>query len=291
MTARISRLVLALLACALGLDLGAQEEEKGKKREKPSFAARFFDRPIDYWGRGLEFEEKATPDPRLRKAPEDRRGEPAPDFEWGRGIPLSDGMLPFHELPRPLVRVLEDPTPGNIRAYFEWRIGRIRKILRAAELMKEYRASVLDGSGKAPGETDRREHPRGPAPAGPKDGGEGAPSPPPEAPEAPGKPAPFKVTYFHRTNCPHCETQDALLARWLAGKPEGTLDVVEFGMEPGLWKAHRIRGTPSLLLEDGGTRRTVVLEGVSRADDLERALGECRRGVRRPSPAEGGRTK
>jgi hypothetical protein len=290
-TARIRLLALALLAVLPGGDLGAQEKEEGPGKEKPPFPVRFFDRPIDFWGRGLGYEEEANSDPRPARAPEDRGSRKTPPSEWGQVVRLPDGTLTYRELPRPLVRVLEDPTPGNIRAYLDWRIGRTQKILRAAEIMKEYRASTLAGSGEVTREADPPEPPPSPAPGGPEDGRSRAQAPPPAPPTGPGTPVPFKVTYFRQRNCPHCLTEDALLARWLEGKPEGTLDVVEFGMKPELWRTSRVRGTPSLLLEDLGTRKHLLLEGVSRADELDRALGECRRAEIREGPGKGDRTR
>jgi hypothetical protein len=61
---------------------------------------------------------------------------------WGDTLRLPDGTVAFRELPRELVRVLESPTRENVRAYLEWRLERARKILRAAELVREYRSST-----------------------------------------------------------------------------------------------------------------------------------------------------
>ena len=84
------------------------------------------------------------------------------------------------------------------------------------------------------------------------------------------------MTYFHRKNCPHCDTEDQILGQWLRGKPEGRLEVVEFGEKPELWRALGIRGTPSLAIQDPETKKTAFLEGVSGAPALERALAQCR---------------
>jgi hypothetical protein len=84
------------------------------------------------------------------------------------------------------------------------------------------------------------------------------------------------VTYFHKKHCPHCDSQDVILAEWLKDKPEGKLEVVEFGMMPELWQATQVRGTPTLLIQDSATRQTVILEGLSRAEALDRKLSECR---------------
>jgi hypothetical protein len=70
--------------------------------------------------------------------------------------------------------------------------------------------------------------------------------------------------------------EDAILTAWLEGRPEVKLRTVEFGEEPGLWTRHAVRGTPSLLVEDGKTGRSVLLEGLAREDRLEAALREFR---------------
>ncbi|HVR87201.1 MAG TPA: thioredoxin family protein, partial [Planctomycetota bacterium] len=207
------------------------------------------------------------------KGKDDKPTKKMAGSEWGQVVKLPDGTLSYHELPELLVQVLENPTPENIRAYFDWRMEKAGKVLRAAQLMKEYRESVT-------GTTERSANPAalvravssGEAPGG-------SPTPPRAAPSAQQgrKSTPFTVTYFHRKNCPHCDTEDQILTEWLRDKPEGRLDVVEFGMMPELWRALKIRGTPSLLLEDPATKRRVFLEGVSGVQALDQAIEECHR--------------
>jgi len=277
-------IVSVMLAFSAGSDLGAQEKAEEAKKGKPAAPARFFDRPIDYWGRGLGWGEEPGTDSRRDNRPDEKQTKKAPGSDWGQVVKLPDGTLSYHELPGPLVQVLENPTPDSIRAYFEWRMERAGKVLRAAQLMKEYRAQAL-------GTTPDAATPRESAGAAPP--GEPAAPAPAVLPAAPArqldgrKAAPFIVTYFHKKHCPHCDTEDAILTEWLAGKPEGRLEVIEFGMKPELWRAIGVRGTPSLLLEDGGTKKSVFLEGVSRADVLDRALAECRRAEPRETTAKG----
>jgi thiol-disulfide isomerase/thioredoxin len=260
---------VAVAAASFGSQLLAQDGDAPVK--KPAPVRRFFDRPIDYWGRGLGYQEESKgageKPPELRPAP-----ARAPS-EWGQVVTLPDGTLSYHELPRPLVDVLENPSPENIRAYFAFRLSKTQKILRAAELMKEYRASVGGQAGES-------------APATP-----GAPPSLREAPgrpeekllqsspaEKPVKPSPFTVTYFHKKHCPHCDSQDVVLTEWLKDKPEAKLEVIEFGTKPELWQAYQVRGTPTLLIADSTTKETVFLEGLQRAEALDRSLGECRSG-------------
>ena len=266
----MSALVVAAMA-AFGSDVQGQEGNLSPKKEKPPIARRFFDRPIDYWGRGLEFEEDSKGNEKTQKTSDAKPVPKTPPSEWGQVVKLPDGTFSYHDLPRPLVDVLENPSPENIRAYFAFRMEKTQKILRAAELMKEYRASVLgqtgeDGAPVPPAPSLRREAagvpPERLLPAGPSRGAV--------------KPPPFTVTYFHKQHCPHCDSQDVVLAEWLKDKPEGKLEVIEFGRMPESWRAYQVRGTPTLLIQDSASKQTAFLEGLSRAEVLDRKLGECR---------------
>jgi hypothetical protein len=259
-----------LLAVAIGLAPGRalEAQERGASSGPSPGPRRFFDRPIDYWQRGLSFEESEKNDPKSSAGKDAKSASPASD--WGQVVTLPDGTLGYHELPKPLVAVLEDPTPEKIRAYFEWRTNRTGKILRAAELMKEFKASEQAKSGKA-GDSSA-------PPALPPLKESVAADSAGKAAEAAGGGAGrrFSVRYFHRQGCPHCDTQDSVLSEWLRGKPEAKLEVIEFGSSPELWRAYQVRGTPSIVLEDNGTKRHSFLEGLSRAEALDRALEAVR---------------
>jgi hypothetical protein len=276
-------LVSAALALAGQMELSAQERLDGPRKDKSSVTTRFFERPIDFWDRGLTLGDEPSADPRQEKGKDEKPAKKSAGSEWGQVVKLPDGTVTYHELPGPLVQVLENPTPENIRAYFDWRMEKAGKVLRAAQLMKEYRESML-------GSTERAANPHDPAG---RESSREAPVGPPTLPalaphaEEARKSTPFTVTYFHRKNCPHCDTEDQILGEWLQDKPEGRLDVVEFGMRPELWQALKIRGTPSLLLEDPETKKRVFLEGVNRVQALDQALGECRRTEERNGPAKG----
>jgi hypothetical protein len=280
-----------LVAVALGLAalpcrLEAQERAAGEAKDCPPPVRRFFDRPIDYWQHGILYEEDKKP----------ASGGPGPTTppvgapksvpsDWGQLVKQPDGTMAYHELPRPLIDVLEDPTPEKIRAYFEWKLSRTQKILRAAEAMKEYKASL----GEAPGPvaaapsaaqpemipTQRAQVPKSPSPT----------------PAAPLRKVPFTVTYFHRSGCPHCDTQDAILARWLKEKPEAKLDVVDFGEKPELWQRFQVRGTPSLVIQANGSEKPVFLEGVSQESELAQALLVSSTPTPKKSSPDGGEKK
>jgi hypothetical protein len=261
-------LILALWTFVLDAGVWAQEKTEADQKDAPRPARRFFDRPIDYWQLGLAFPEEKKPAP--TNAGPGRPGAPGnpPPSDWGQVIKQPDGSLAFHELPRPLVDVLEDPSPEKIRAYLDWKMTRAQKILRAAQAMKEFKSSQAGGSGEEPL----------PLAAG------GLPKKALGAPLASAAPqaqpakelarTPFTVTYFHRSGCPHCDSQDLVLKGWLADKPEGKLIVVDFGDQPELWQKYRVRGTPSLAIEAKGSGRPVFLEGLSHEGELTQALRE-----------------
>jgi hypothetical protein len=262
----------------------AQERPPSDVKDTPPPVRRFFDRPIDYWQRGLGFEadkKLASPGGSLSLEPSSLRK--APPSEWGQIVKQPDGTMAYQELPRPLVDVLEDPSPEKIRAYFEWKLARTQKILRAAQAMKEYRSSV-------PGEGPPALAPAPEAVGGRKP--QAAPEDPaPPHPATPGKAdprGPFTVTYFHRGGCPHCDTQDVILSRWLGARPEGKLVVVNFGEKPELWQKYGVRGTPSLVVEGPTPGSGVFLEGVSQESELEKALLESNRATPKKKAVEGG---
>lgn len=275
--------LVAGLLLRTALELHAQEGPASSPSEKPAESVRrFFDRPIDFWQRGLGFEKEGRADSTGAQDADRKPAAKSQASEWGQVVKLPDGSLTFHELPHQLVEVLENPSPEKIRAYFEWRLERTQKILRAAELMKEYRNSAL---GKT-GDHDPRaaEHSPGPVavPELPSRDPVGTASAAPAAAKSP-----FRVTYFHKQGCPHCDHQDLILAEWLKDKSEGKMRVVEFGANPDLWRTYQVRGTPSLLIEDLTSKKTVFLEGLARPEALDRALLEGRLGESRDAKVNG----
>jgi hypothetical protein len=249
-----------------------QDQAEPPRREWPEPTPRFFERPIDYWQRGIVYERPGG-DERNERTPGPRTPGSAPTSDWGQMVKGPDGSLTFHELPKPLVQVLENPSPENIRAYFQWRMSRAQKVLRAAELMKEYKSAAATQPGSVDSPPSSAPFPPLGVPAAPS---ENPPAPRSDAPGA-GALRPFTLRYFHKQGCPHCDSQDIVLAGWLKDRPEGRLEVVEFGTSPDLWRTSQVRGTPSIVVEDGPSRKSRFLEGLSSAETLSAALTECRR--------------
>lgn len=266
-----------------------QERESQEKREPASPSPRFFDRPVDYWQRGLSYEPPAPVKAQDGRGDTGRSSRAAGRNDWGQVVRQQDGSFAYYELPKPLVDVLEDPSPDKIRAYFEWKLGRTQKILRAAEAMKQYRAEVAPSPG-----TPAREDSTTPA----------ATADEPRTSATIEKPAPavadgaipsakqaYSVTYFHRSGCHHCETQDSVLAAWLKDKPAVTLEVVEFGSKPELWRQYNVRGTPSLVIESKASRKSIFLEGLAREEVLNQALRRAGSPQAEPPPSKEGASK
>jgi hypothetical protein len=283
----MTRFLLTLLGAAV-LDLPArtleaQEAALPGSRDASAPPRRFFDRPIDYWRRGLLYPEEAAADGKEPREPDRTPPPRKAQSDWGQVVRLPDGTLGYQDLPAPLVAVLDDPTPEKIRAYFDWRIRRTQKVLRAAELMKAFREASApareEGAALPPEATAP------PSPLGPREGERT-----PRAPKEPGQAdlplgaEPFTLQYFHKAGCPHCDRQDLILSEWLKGRPEGRLETIDFGTRPELWQAYRVRGTPSLVIEDVRSKKAVFLEGLSRPEALDRALRESR--AASPSPGE-----
>lgn len=143
----LSALALCLLSLAAPLE--AQEQASVPAMESPPPLRRFFERPIDYWQHGLSYEDekKSASAPGTSKPGALATQGPS---DWGQLVKQADGTMAYHELPRQLIEVLEDPSPEKIRAYFEWKLARTQKILRAAEAMKDYKASQSNGPAPAP---------------------------------------------------------------------------------------------------------------------------------------------
>lgn len=280
---RRSLSALALFLLSLAGPLGAQEQASIQAKESPPPIRRFFERPIDYWQHGLSYEDEKKPATSPTAKPSTLPKQNPSD--WGQLVKQSDGTMAYHELPRQLIEVLEDPSPEKIRAYFEWKLARTQKILRAAEAMKEYKASQSGGPAPAPMSAAAL-----PVAAVPADPGTPRKVSSPTQVASPGK-VPFTVTYFHRGGCPHCDTQDAILGRWLKDKPEAKLIVLDFGEKPELWQRFRVRGTPSLVLEAGGSDNPVFLEGVSQESELGQALLESSKPPVKLPARDGGEKK
>ncbi|HXX94708.1 MAG TPA: thioredoxin family protein [Planctomycetota bacterium] len=266
MTPRAIGWVLALGALGAARPLQAQEGDASSREGRSRSPSRFFDRPIDFWRADAgEKERSALPPGGLP----DAKSPPGESSTAPGRVPGAEAR----ELAPAFARVIEDPSPENIRAYLGERLRRIERILQAAERIREYQAQQLpDLKSAPPGRIDRERPPSAPPPV------------PPEPVPAPG----ITLSYFHREDCPPCGIQDRILAAWLPRHPEVRLRRFEFGTHPELWRASGIRGTPSLVVWAEGSERPLLLEGLSPAERLDRALGECRRSMESPPAAPGG---
>ena len=62
-----------------------------------------------------------------------------------------------------------------------------------------------------------------------------------------------------------------ILAEWLGRHPEADVHVIETAKKPEILRRLGIRGTPSLLVQNTKTGKTVLLEGLARRDRLDQA--------------------
>jgi hypothetical protein len=255
--------LVGMIACSA---TSVTAQERGPEPGTQGTKRRFFGEPMDFWQRGLSFEPR-KPEKVGPSSPE-KAGSEA-ETEWGQVVRLPDGSMSYRELPKPLVQVLEDPNPENIRRYFEWRLSRAGKILRAAEAIREFR-----------GESQEKESQGSPmkgAPVGrPPDV---VPAEPPAPPATKG----FTLLYFHREGCVHCQTQDAVFAQWLKKRPDVILEKIEYGMRPDLWAEYKVRGTPSIAIVPPGAKRGRFLEGLAREVVLDLAISELAKDVTGPT--------
>lgn len=246
----------ALVASYPGL-VSAQNPGQADERDTAKPVRRFFDRPVDLWRSGLNFENATGKPPEKDKAGD----------EWGQIVRLPDGQMAYRELPKPLVKLLDDPSPENVRAYFDWRLERTRKILLAAERVKDYRDS------QAPERPGPEAQPA-PSPLTQE------PKPRAEKPDgAPAAGSPLTMLYFHQAGCAYCDRQDRVLGTWIQEGAPVKLEVVEGGTRPELWGKYRIRGTPSLVFLPAGGGEHLLVEGFADQERLNLALKECRKSL------------
>ena len=133
-TAPIAVSLAAFLRFAPGAAAQQPERVVGPQ-EAPSGHRRFFDRPVDYWQKGLSQPAPKESESAVGSAEQPNIPAWSAGGDWSQVVRQPDGSTAVRELPRPLAQVLEDPSPDKIRAYFEWRWSRMEKILRAAEAM------------------------------------------------------------------------------------------------------------------------------------------------------------
>ena len=234
-------LLVGLMILAPG-HAGAQERQDESPRND---SARFFRKPVDLWNAGLAIVQLPS-SPGAEEALPSRvaiRGN-----VWAQPIRTPDGSWMIYVPPKHVLDFLENPSEGTAKAYLDWKREQTEKLRKAMELLTRIKGSEAPASG-AVNASD--------------------PAKPTAAP--PG--FPFRMTYFKKSACPHCVSQDAVLAGWLKHRPEGKLEVLLPGEREELWKAFDVRGTPTLVLEGGSPARKVVLIGLQGEVALETVLG------------------
>jgi glutaredoxin len=239
---------LLLALTLIGSEGDAQENGASGESARVVGGPRHFDRPIDFWRTGatLETAKDARPSARDPGIPRVQVRENV----WSQPIRMPDGSWTIYVPPPAVLDFLENPTKDTAKVYLAWKTEQSDKLKRAFVLLAE-----------AKGES-------GAQPAPLKDQNLNAPQN--EAPSA------FQITYFHQKACPHCASQDVILTKWLAQHPEATMDLVEGGERPELWKAHHVRGTPTLVLSEMDQNPGETLVGLSDEKRLEAAIARLR---------------
>ena len=223
--------------------------------EKPgNEAGRYFARPLDLWKAGLSF--GPAPQPSIEADPLPSRVA-LRESVWAQPIRTPDGTWMIYVPPKQVLDFLESPSEETAKSYLHWKQVQAEKLKKAMELL----AQVKD-----------------PAAAGPA---AEAASPTAAAEiSSTSRDRPYRITYFKRPSCPHCVSQDVVLAEWLKRRPAGTLNIVTPGDRPELWKSYSVRGTPTLVVEVPSRNRKEILVGLQSADALDACfVGQTDEGV------------
>lgn len=240
---REPRLLLLFGLLILSPGQASAQERRGEGPRNDS--ARFFQKPVDLWNAGL-----AT-----LQVPATSSNEDAPSSRvairenvWAQPIRTPDGSWMIYVPPKPVLDFLENPSEGTAKAYLGWKREQSEKLRKAMALLARIKDSEMPRSG----------------PDNPSDQAMPTAAPPGFT---------FRMTYFKKPACPHCISQDAVLAAWLKHRPQGKVEVLLPGEREELWKAYDVRGTPTLVLECGSPARKVVLIGLQSEAALESVLG------------------
>lgn len=234
MTAGIAALGLTVL-------LGAVQPSTAQDATKdPGKAARgrYFTKSVDFWNTGLNLSLPThTEEPTAAGAGRIAIRESV----WAQPIRTPDGNWMVYVPPKQVLDFLESPSEDTAKAYLAWKAEQTAKLQKAMTLLATLKA--------APEEDNAQSTPSMKA------------APPEFA---------FRITYFKKPSCPHCVSQDAILAEWLRERHTGKLDVLLPGQRSELWKAYGVRGTPTLLLQ--AEDQEEILAGLQSSQALEAAL-------------------
>jgi hypothetical protein len=216
--------------------------------------------PIDFWGKG-------PPSPK-RGPGTAASAEIGPgkillrETLWAQPIRTPDGNWMLYVPPKPILDFLENPTEETAKAYLAWKKEQAAKLGRAMLLLGR-----LKESGAARPKADGL---RGTRDLAPEEGSDLSAT----------------LLYFKKPSCPHCVSQDGVLAQWLPKHPGIRLGVVLPEERPELWKAYGVRGTPTLVLRSP-TGREEVLVGRKSEAELDAALQRTGATSSEPLPSEG----
>ena len=219
----------------------AQERPSEKTQNAPG---RYFTRPLDLWNAGLTYDAAPQSSGEVESLPP---RVAVRENIWAQPIRTPDGNWMIYVPPKQVLNFLESPSEETAKAYLSWKQEQTDKLKKAMMLLARLREP-------------------------------GATVPAADVPiEAPGKKAlppdfPFRITYFKKPSCPHCVSQDAVLAEWQKRRPGGKVDIVLPGDRPELWKAYGVRGTPTLVVEAGTGDRKEILVGLQSEEALEAVL-------------------
>lgn len=199
--------------------------------------------PIDFWGKGATNEKNNTSGSAV--------AEVGPgkillrETVWAQPIRTPDGNWMLYVPPKPILDFLENPTEETAKAYLAWKKEQADKLGRAMLLLGRLKESA------APSKTD--------------DAGDKGELPQKE------EDIHASLIYFKKPTCPHCVSQDAVLAQWLKKHSGLRSQIVLPGEQPELWKSYAVRGTPTLVLRALGGKEEVLV-GLQSEAQLDAAL-------------------
>ncbi len=235
--------ILAFILLAL-LPSGQATAQERPSEKTPNEPGRYFTRPLDLWNAGLTYAQAPRPSGEAESIPP---RVAVRESVWAQPIRTPDGNWMIYVPPRPILDFLESPSEETAKAYLSWKQEQADKLRKAMTLLARVREPGVPG----------------PAVDVPIE---------PSGKKAPPLDFPFRITYFKKPSCPHCVSQDAVLAEWQKRRPGGKLEIVLPDDRPELWKAYEVRGTPTLVVEVGSRDRKEVLVGLQSEEALEAVL-------------------
>lgn len=219
------------------------QERPSEKTQNGS--GRYFTKPLDLWNAGLMYDPAPRPSGEAESLPP---RVAVRESVWAQPIRTPDGTWMIYVPPKHVLNFLDSPSVETAKAYLGWKQQQTDKLKKAISLLAQ-----VKGADAAV-----------PAAEVPTDSSANKVAPPD---------LPFRITYFKKPTCPHCISQDAVLAEWQKRRPGGTVDIVLPGDRPELWKAYGVRGTPTMVVEVGGRDRKEVLVGLQSEEAMEAVLG------------------